>query len=359
MALSWFTPHIRAMRSTSPLLCAAVAVVGATPRAAHAQSAASPAPATAVVLGSVYDSLSGGPLRGAEVRLDGTEHAAVTDAAGAFRIAGVAAGEYVVTVDHPAFDSLGVGLPYGRVRVAAGDSIAVTLATPSVATIARGLCTGLGVDTAGVLLGAVRRAGANVGDPTGLLAGARVTARWTEFVPARATLGKVARELATTADASGLYRLCGVPNDVAVQLTAAPTPSAGVADVRTGTTVVDLNRRVVTLRNVTVRVFDRDSLSGAAATAGAAPGGDRATLVLTVVDEAGQPFSGAQLRAAGRDAPLGVSDSAGVLRAGGLPAGSQSFELLALGHAPETVTATLDARATTTARVHVGEHVTA
>lgn len=353
--------QIRAMRSRV-CLSSALVVLGAAPQVTSAQRppqpAASPAPAPAlakaVIRGTVYDSLSNGPLRRANVRLDGTEYAAVTDTNGAFRVVDVAPGEYVLAIDHPAFDSLGVGLPYGRVRVMSGDTIAVVLATPSVATIARGLCAGLGTDSAGVLLGAVRRAGAAAGDPAGALAGTRVTARWVEFVPARATLTKVARELAATADAAGVYRLCGVPNDVAVQLTAAPPPSAGVADVRTGTALVDLSGRTVTLRDVAVRVF-----ATADSTAGAAAGGTRddASLVLTVVDETGQPFAGAQLRSAGRDAPLGVSDSTGVLRVRGLPAGSQAFQLLAFGRAPETVSAALRNGATTTSRVRVGARV--
>lgn len=316
--------------------------------AASAPAAAPQAPSKAngVILGTIYDSLGARPLRGADVRLDGTEHTATTDAAGAFRIAGVPAGEYVLAFDHAEFDSLGVGLPYGRVRVTAGDTVAVLLTTPSVGTIARGLCSGLDVDTAGVLLGAVRRAGA--GAP---LAGARVTARWTEWVPAGAELRKTERTLEATADASGIYRLCGAPNDVAVQLTATPAAGAGIPDLRTGSVVVDLHGRTVTLREVAVRVFAADSVAGAPSRA------DAATLVLRVVDASERPVAGAQLRAAGREVPLGVSDEQGQLRAINLPAGSQSFQLLALGYQPRTVSADLRAGRTAESVVRVGPRV--
>ena len=305
--------------------------------AAHAQtSAAKPAGSavaapTGIVIGTIYDSLSARPLRGADVRLDGTEFTATTDAAGAFRMANVPAGEYVIAFDHAEFDSLGVGLPYGKIRVAAGDSVAVSLATPSVGAIARGLCQGLGTDTAGVLLGAVKRAG-GAESP---LAGARVTARWTEWVSQGSALGKQERALAATSDASGVYRLCGVPNDVAVQLVAEPPAGAGIADARTGSASVDLHGRTVTLRDVAVRVFPRDSVGAAPTRA------DGAALLLRVVDAADRPVAGAQLRAAGRDAPLGVSDDQGQLRAAGLPAGSQQFQLVALGYQPRTISADL------------------
>lgn len=328
------------------LLCAAGSAV-------HAQTTpASPAaPGTAprgVILGVIYDSLSARPLRGADVRLDGTEYMATTDAAGAFRIAGVPAGEYVITFDHAEFDSLGVGLPYGRVRIAAGDSVAVMLATPSVGAIARRLCQGIDTDTAGVLLGVVRRAGAQGDAP---LAGAQVTARWTEWVPAGVELQKNQRRLVATTDASGVYRFCGAPNDVAVQLTATPPAGAGVPDVRTGTVVVDLHGRTVTLRDVAVRVFAAEAVAGAATRA------DAATLAVRVVDASDHPVAGAQLRIAGRDAPLGVSDEQGQLRAGNLPAGSQSFQLLALGYEPRTVSADLRAGRTSETVVRVGARV--
>ncbi len=332
------------------LLCASASATYA--QAAPASAAPASPPGTAprgVVLGVIYDSLSARPLRGADVRLDGTEYMATTDAAGAFRIAGVPAGEYVITFDHAEFDSLGVGLPYGRIRVAAGDSVAVTLATPSVGAIARRLCTGIDTDTAGVLLGVVRRAGAADADTP--LAGAQVTARWTEWVLAGAELRKSERTLAATTDAAGVYRFCGAPNDVAVQLTAAPPADAGVADVRTGTVTVDLHGRTVTLRDVAVRVFAAETVTGGTARA------DAATLALRVVDATEHPVAGAQLRVAGRDAPLGISDEQGQLRAANLPAGSQSFQLLALGYEPRTVSADLRAGRTSESVVRVGPRV--
>lgn len=338
----------RSVRITS---LAAVTSLIAAP-AAFAQSPPAAAATTVgkgVVVGTVYDSIGARPLAGAEVRLDGTEYTATTNAQGAFRIAGVPAGDYVIAVDHPEFDSLGVGLPYGHVRVPAGDSIGVTLATPSIGAVARGLCAGLGTDTAGVVLGAVRRVGVAGSDAP--LAGARVAAGWVEWVPAGSELRRVERTIVATSDASGFYRLCGTPNDVAVRLTATAPARAGVADVRTGSASVDLHGGVVTIRDLLVRIFAADSVAGTAARA------DGATLALRVLDDAGLPIAGAQLRAAGRDAPVGVSDHGGELRAGDLPAGSQSFQLLALGYAPTNVSAELRTARTTTSIVHVGPRV--
>ena len=329
-------------------------LLAVTAPAARGQSTPAPAlspAAKGVVIGTIYDSLGARPLAGADVRLDGTEYTAVTSAAGAFRIAGVPAGDYVIAFDHAEFDSLGVGLPYGHVRVPAGDSVAVMLATPSVGAIARGLCAGIDTDTAGVLLGVVRRAGSGAQTSDAPLGGAHVTVRWTEWVPGGTELHRVDRTLAATTDASGVYRFCGAPNDVAVQLTAAPPATAGVADVRTGSVMVDLHGRTVTLHDLAVRLF------AAATVVGAATRADGAILVLHVVDPAGHAIGGAQLRAAGRDAPLAVSDDAGDLRTGDLPAGSQSFQLLALGYEPSTVSVELRAKQTTTTTVRIGLRV--
>ncbi len=55
------------------------------------------------IAGSVVDSRSGNPLGGAVVHIRGTDIAAVTDASGQFRLSGVAAGAYTLSVSRTGF----------------------------------------------------------------------------------------------------------------------------------------------------------------------------------------------------------------------------------------------------------------
>src|SRR5207248_1437885 len=81
--------------------------------------------------GVMYDSLiSGAPLAGAGVWIQGTNRTARTDAAGRFELTALAAGHYRLSFDHPLLDSIGVAAPPVVVDVVAGGATAVSLATP-------------------------------------------------------------------------------------------------------------------------------------------------------------------------------------------------------------------------------------
>jgi hypothetical protein len=82
------------------------------------------------VRGIVVDSLLRDVLPGAEVRIGQLGRRAETDSAGRFALDSVPAGEWAVEFRHPALDSLGIAVPPTRVRVFAGASAALVLATP-------------------------------------------------------------------------------------------------------------------------------------------------------------------------------------------------------------------------------------
>lgn len=81
--------------------------------------------------GMVYDSTLERPLRGATVALFGTDYRAVTDAAGRFRMPGIAPGDYVATFRHPRRVELGYDPPPVPVTVEAGGVDETMLAIPS------------------------------------------------------------------------------------------------------------------------------------------------------------------------------------------------------------------------------------
>jgi hypothetical protein len=147
--------------------------------AATPTPAATPAP-TASVRGVVFDSTAGGPLGGATVQLlsvrDGTPAAGmpvvtlIADSLGRFRADRLAPGAWVVAFIHPVLDVYGLEMPTAAVRLAAGDTLALTLGIPAPRALRRVLCAGAdssGADSSGALVGTLRDA-----DTDALLGGA-------------------------------------------------------------------------------------------------------------------------------------------------------------------------------------------
>ena len=132
-------------------------------------------PALITLRGTTYDSLSMRPLAGATVRLIGRMQTVLSDANGAFHFDSVALGEYMLVMEHPRLDSLGLPEVATRARMSA-DRHDVTMSIPGFATLWRGAC---GATTApsdsGLIYGAVRDADSRNG-----LANARVLVSWTD-----------------------------------------------------------------------------------------------------------------------------------------------------------------------------------
>ena len=98
------------------------------------------APRFGKVVGVVIDSLHNTPLAHADVQIEGTARVAHTDGDGNFRFDSVAAGTIRLGVFHPLLDSLGVGIASRPLTVGAGDTLLVTLATPSASALAVSAC---------------------------------------------------------------------------------------------------------------------------------------------------------------------------------------------------------------------------
>jgi Carboxypeptidase regulatory-like domain/TonB-dependent Receptor Plug Domain len=274
---------------------------------------------TGAVRGVVWDSIVGAPLAGAEVWLEGVERTAITDRAGVFRIDSLAPGAYTITFGHPSLDSLGLGAPFGTVAVRAAETVDVRLTTPSMLGMARTLCPAVVADSVGVVLGVVRDAAA--GTP---LPGARVTVSWGEWSVRGNTVDRRDRVIADSTDRAGRYVVCGVPNDVVVGVHAREASDSSRA---TGRVLVDVRGRVLTWRDL--------ALGAPAATD--ARGG---AVSLVVVDERGHPVAGAQARVGATGDFRPTSDD-GRLRIGGLPTGTRSLEVRAIGYRSTTVSVDL------------------
>lgn len=180
------------------LLLAALTL--ATPATADAQDAA--------VVGTVYDSIAGGPLPGATVYLFGTSHRAVSDPDGRFRLDDVPPGDHSILFFHDRLGRLGVSTGPVAVTVGPGAEEEVSLATPSMGTVVRSQCTlEEGPDRSGALAGRVVD-----GDSQVPLGGAVVTLSWQEEG------SRQIRRMSVETGPGGWYRTCSAPADVPVLL---------------------------------------------------------------------------------------------------------------------------------------------
>jgi hypothetical protein len=166
----------------------------------------------AALEGVVWDSTRSAPLPGARVFVSGTGFEAVTDSAGRFRIAGMRGGSYTVAFSHFRLGPLAAALRPLSVSLAPGTTASLTLAVPSLPTVAAAVCPGGGEQpNHGVILGSLHGA-------PGAADGATVRATWT------AAPGRAPGYVATVADASGGYALCGVPEGAEVAIAAGHSP---------------------------------------------------------------------------------------------------------------------------------------
>ena len=279
------------------------------------------------IAGTVYDSLrTRAPLANATVVLVERSQYATTDAHGRFRIDSVPDGRYTLGFMHPLLDSLDLEVPVVPVDVSGGRRVSLTLATPSPATAYARICPGPRDTDTGVIIGHVR----DVDDETAL-AGATISTVWTEFtVTGGRSAGHRVHAVART-NPGGIYLLCGVPTDVPIDV---HTELAGFV---AGPTPLMPDDRLI--RRVDFAVSRRDSaarevlLSDSSKIATGYPG--TATLRGVVRGSEGRPV---------HDAVVGVfgtqraarTDAVGAFRLDGIPAGTRTIEVRALGQLPLT-----------------------
>jgi hypothetical protein len=272
------------------------------------------------------------PLSGAEVTVEGTELAALTDRDGRFRIEAVPAGRAALRFYHARLDSLGFGAAPVAVDVAESSTTDVRLATPSPATFHARLCARAPAPSTGVLLGVVRNVDDRLPIPD-----AHVEVAWAEWTFDAGMVRTERRGTATT-NANGAYALCGVPADVPVAV------RATAAGHVTGVIEVDFAQRLFAVRDFGVSVTDSGtSVAGMARLDSAAVRGDSipfaglASVRGTVRGADGAVVEGAQVAMAGF--PVGGrTGSAGTFALAHLPSGTQSIEVRALGYVPKRLT---------------------
>ena len=300
----------------------ACAVLGAAGSASAQQGAR--------VTGFVYDSVGRRQLVGAEVQMIARGASrqlfvATTDSIGRFNIAGVPAGDYDIGFLHPAVDSLGVTPPIRLLAVDAGTAMNIALAVPSAASIRESLCGRPMPEGGGVFAGTVRDA-AN-GRPLG---GARVDVDWLEFAIGGGGTGYVRKGETVTTAPNGQFAFCGMPSGA----TFFATGRAG--DLASGTVRFEMSPAGFAVHSLYVGAYTETR-----GDSGATLIGDGA-ITGRVIGENGKPLARAVVQVDGTNGRV-TTDATGQFRISGLPLGSRTVHVRAIGYEPDA--AVVDVRA--------------
>jgi hypothetical protein len=163
----------------------------------------------ASVTGTVVDSLHGGYLRDAIVRVNGTSRASSTDSLGRFRIDSVSPGSHQLELIHPLLDTLGMAVKTQPLTFKAGETALAALATPSPSTVIASKCTPA-ERTVGpaAAIGMVLDADADT--PA---AGARVSLDWVDIESVGKNFTRSPKKRIATVQSDGSFRICGLPGD--------------------------------------------------------------------------------------------------------------------------------------------------
>lgn len=291
------------------------------------------------VFGTVYDSLNGRPLAGANVQLassdlQGGVRAARTDSQGRFQLDRVPAGDYVVGFTHPFLDSLGLEVPLRSLTVEERMAqIQFALAIPGTLSIRSQLCPETPrADSSGLMLGFLREADANVRVDSGM-----VLLEWTEMVVDRGEIHAVRKSATAHATGAGWYAVCGLSTAGPIAAHAVSgSNESGYIDVRVpprGMLHRDFN---IPTGNAAMLVATGDS-GEFADSAGLRPArirGGNSTISGLVRNEAGDALSGAQVMVWGSGNTTTTRDN-GRFAITGLPAGTQTVEVRYVGFAPK------------------------
>ena len=268
-------------------------------------------PASAVVSGVAFDSVTRTPLAGAVITIVGTARSTGADVRGRFQFDSVPPGTHTIAAQHAALDSLGFSGVSARVTVTDGRA-EVRLGSPSFATLWRTVCGNTRPPKdSGFVYGTVRDAMTAAPTPN-----ATVDITWLNLEVTKAKRVTEARWRGrSVTNEGGDFAICGIPVDIGLRILAT-TDSAASG-------LIDLPPRGA-------RVQRRDLLIGVATDDSAAS--PRGTIVGVVTDSSGGAVADARVIADG--VPELRSDSAGRFTVRGVPVGSRQVEVLAIGRSP-------------------------
>ena len=290
--------------------------------------------ATAVA-GTVHDSLSGWPLRGAVVQLVAAEDPAkfsrtvISDSSGRYSFSEVPDGKYMLGFFHPMLDTLGLPAIARSLTVVRQGMLNADLAIPAGRRMREAICAAQpGQNAGGVVVGVVRDANSRAP-----LKGARVIGTWREL---QFSGGKMVQRMprrVTITEDNGWFALCDVPGpgilSVVASLGADSTDQVEV-DVPAG----GFMRRELFLGAArTVAVVDTIPRTDTLALRSSVVhlGNGRLSGTVVAVD-GGKPVPNAVVGIT--NGPQTRANDRGVWSLNNVPPGSRTLELRALGFVP-------------------------
>ena len=290
----------------------------------------SPLPATRVV-GVVFDSLAMRGLSGATVQLvtiggQATSRSTTSDSRGSFEFVDVPVGSYLLGFFHPKLDSLGLTSETKRLDLRVEQPMQTQLSIPSGRTIARNVCGASFVtDGSGLLLGYVR--GVNNAMPR---ADANVTVKWAEIIIDNGAIRRSISSVDATTNATGQFALCGIPVGTSVLVHAAVgADSSGQFEVTVSPSAF-LSRDVYVAPVNRLRVRSLDSIPDAELLRGTG----RVRGKVLAANK--RPVRDARVTVWGTGVET-MSNPDGEFSLAGLPAGTHTLEVRAIGFSPAQI----------------------
>lgn len=298
----------------------------------------------AVLHGVAVDSLRGGLLRGAALRVTGTHRMGVTDSLGRFRIDSIPAGSHSVELFHDLLDTLGLSVRTEPLEFAADSVVSLVLGIPSGLTIVQAKCGASAADQ-GAVMGMVFAADSD--DP---LAGVNVQLAWTEILVSRDFgIRQEPHQSVVLTDAAGRFKFCGLPNELRADISAKRDGYRAVSIPLD----YDAAMLLVTTLFLPSAGPDQPAASASGPAAAAAPG---AQLRGLVVDSAGLPVAGARVGVSSGGETT-TTDSTGRFTLSGLALGSQTVVVRRVGYVPAQLVVHLSRRVPREVVVRLGTSV--
>ncbi|HUQ20846.1 MAG TPA: carboxypeptidase regulatory-like domain-containing protein [Gemmatimonadaceae bacterium] len=314
---------------------ASACALSVSPCVAAAQ-AAQAEPEFAVIAGVAIDSIRGGYLRNATVIVDGTMQSTTTDSLGRFAIDSIIPGEHRLRVRHPLLDTLGVVIVTAPKKLAPLERLAMLISTPSPKTIISAKCSANEIARGpAAVLGTVFDA--DSGDPS---AGATVTTTWSGLQVSQKGVKVVQERRNAQVTPEGMFRLCGLPNDLTAGIIAArgaDTTASVKVDLSSGIAILALHLPAsATAAAVSASPSPRTDTPPAAVTT--KNGG--ALVKGRVTDASNKPVEGAQVQIE-QDRLTAITSSDGTFQISGARAGTRTITVRKLGFEPAQTTVDL------------------
>ena len=317
----------------------------ATPPAAQQDTTK---PAFGSLLGTVIDSVHSAPLVGATVFVLGTSRIGNTSERGLFNIDSIPPGMHKVHVLHELLDSLGIAMVTDSFEVVAGERKVLEMAVPSSETLVSLSCSA-----------PVRRLGPSAiigrlldADTDQPVQGARISFAWSELSLADG-LKRMPRVRGATANADGVFRICGVPSEVEGTLQA---EKSGITTAEIKITFIGQPLVIQGLRIGNANTVARAQVDSTQGTAPASSVGEQrfsavnyqkgqAVLRGKVLNANGTPIANARVEVEGTTSRA-LTNAEGAFTLTELPSGTQSVVARQMGFAPVSQPVELSTRET-------------